>query len=207
MTHTSPAFRIEKHSPSGEFSGLAWSFDTTPDKDGDVLLPSGLRRAVAAHAKAGTMPVVRIEHRPDIDVGVLTTMDVTSEGLAVCGRIDVSMAAGRSAFAAVKAGDLAALSIGFDGEAESSGKTRVFTDVSLVEVSLCRSPINEGSRIHAIKSWRDVQSVRDLEKLLHSSGMPHRLCSRVARAGWTAIEQDQKTQPAVLAALERIISA
>jgi HK97 family phage prohead protease len=204
---TSQSLRIEKHSPdSGTFSGLAWSFDSTPDSEGDVLLPSALRRAVAAHTKAGTAPVVRVEHRPETEVGRLTAMDVTARGLEVCGQIDMTLTAGRTAHAAVATGQLAALSVGFDGQAETSGRTRVFTDVALVEVSLCKRPINVGSRIEAIKSWRDVQSVRDLEKLLHGTGMPNRLALRVAKAAWPEINTDQDKRPAILAALNRIIS-
>jgi HK97 family phage prohead protease len=203
---TSQSLRIEKHSPdSGVFSGLAWAFDSTPDADGDVLLPSALRRAVAAHVQAATMPVIRVEHRPDLEVGRLTAMDVTGRGLEVTGRIDTATSAGRTAHAAVKAGQLAALSVGFDGEAEVSGRTRVFTDVALVEVSLTKRPINVGSRIEAVKSWRDVQSVRDLERLLHATGMPNRLAQRVAKSAWPTINKDL-AQPAIFAALNRIAS-
>lgn len=203
---TSQALRIEKHDASGQFAGLAWAFDSTPDSVGDVLLPSALRRAIAAHTKASTMPVVRVEHRPELEVGRLTTMDVTARGLEVSGQIETTTAAGRTAHSAVKAGQLAALSVGFDGEAEMSGRTRVFTDVALVEVSLTKRPINVGSRIEAVKSWTDVQSVRDLEKLLHATGMPNRLAARVAKSAWPTINTEDQIQPAIFAALNRIAS-
>jgi HK97 family phage prohead protease len=197
---------ILKHTASGEFSGLAWSVAVGVDSESDLILKAALSNAVDKHLRAATRPPVRVEHRADANVGVLTDMAVDDDGLRVTGKFDLGSAAGRDAFARVRSGDLTGLSIGFDGNSSQYGPIRIFDSIDLAEVSVCKNPINSGSRVHAIKSWRDVESVRDLEKLLHGVGLPNRLAARVAKAGWFAIEDDKRMRPEVEKALQRILS-
>jgi HK97 family phage prohead protease len=204
----SPSLHIEKSDPAtGVFSGIAWAFASTPDRENDIILKSALVGAVDAHRRASQTIPVRVEHQPAANVGALTDMAVDDDGLRVSGRIHIDTPSGRETFARVKSGELGGLSLGFDGTHEVSGPIRVFTGIEIVELSVCRSPINAGSRVHAIKSWRQCENLRDLEHLLKGCGMPGRLAGRVAKAGWSAVEDNKQAQPAVLAALERIISA
>jgi HK97 family phage prohead protease len=168
----------------GRFEGLAWSFATTPDTEGDILLPS----ALVAAAKSLPIPVL-IEHRGS-PVGEINAAEVTNEGLSIRGQLDTSTASGREAYGMVKSGELAGLSIGFAGEAEQSGPVRVFRSARIDEISVCRAPINAGSRVTAVKAWSEVGSERQLEQLFKSNGMPHRLAAKCAAAAWPVIQRD-----------------
>jgi HK97 family phage prohead protease len=183
----SPPIRIEKALGEGRFSGLAWSFLDTPDREGDVILPSALEAAV----KSGRLPEIRIEHRTNEIAGSIAVMQVTNRGLEVEGQIDLTGNIGRKTYEQLRSRDLAALSIGFRGTAERSGKTRVFTEVELDEISIVREPMNAGARIAAVKSWDEVGSERDLERLLHDVvGMPNRLARKSAALVWPSLQKE-----------------
>jgi HK97 family phage prohead protease len=168
----------------GRFEGLAWSFATTPDTEGDILLPS----ALAAAAKSVPIPVL-IEHRGRA-VGEIQAATVTEEGLSIRGQLDTSSDTGREAYALVKSGELQGLSMGFAGEAEQSGPVRVFRSARIDEISICRAPINSGSRVTAVKAWSEIGSERDLERVLKATGMPNRLASKCAAAAWPVIQHN-----------------
>ncbi|MDQ7288988.1 HK97 family phage prohead protease [Stenotrophomonas sp. Sm2128] len=184
----SPSFVIEKSLGQGRFAGLAWSFMDTPDREGDLILPSALARAVDA---AKSRPEIRIEHDPDQVAGVIDMMTVTDRGLEVEGQINTAQTIGRKAYDRLSDRSLGALSMGFVGSAETSGRNRVFTEITAIpEISLCREPMNAGSRIHAVKSWAQVDSERALEHLLRDVGMPNRLARKSAAIVWPAISTD-----------------
>ena len=196
MIESSP-IRIEKSLGDGRFAGLAWSFLDTPDREGDVILPSALERAV----ETGLLPEIRVEHRKGEVAGAIDLMTLTSRGLEVEGQIHVSQAVGRKAYEQMRARELGALSIGFEGAAEKSGRTRVFTEVAIHEISLCREPMNAGSRIHSVKTWAQVSTETDFEKLLRDVGMPNRLARKSAALVWPSLH-DENDQAAAIA--ERI---
>ena len=199
----SPPVLIEKSLGHGRFSGLAWSFMDTPDREGDVILPSALEAA----AKSGTRPCILIEHRKGEVAGEINYMGVTDRGLEVEGQIDLGIEVGRKAYGQVQARELGSLSMGFEGRAERSGNTRVFTQISLGEISLCRNPVNAGSRIAAVKSWGEVDSELSLERLLHDvAGMPNRLARKSASLVWPALNTEQSNNDQAEAIARRIQS-
>lgn len=183
----SPPILIEKALTSGRFSGVAWSFLDTPDREGDAILPSALERAV----KSGPRPAILIEHDATQQAGVVDAMAVTSRGLEIEGQLNLSAEIGRKAYQALQERELGALSIGFAGVAERSGSLRMFTEIELREISIVREPMNAGARISAVKSWREVTSARDLERLLHTqTEMPNRLARKAATILWPQLQND-----------------
>lgn len=186
LSRTIPAL---KALGEGRFEGLAWSFAATPDTEGDILLPSALEPAT----KAVPIPVL-VEHTGK-PVGAIERAELSAEGLQVSGRFDIAAEAGRSAYALVKSGELAGLSIGFAGEAEQSGPVRIFKSAHIDEISVCRAPINSGSRVTAVKSWTGIGSERELERFLKSTGMPNRLASKLASAGWPVMQETPNPDP------------
>lgn len=202
---TSPV-RILKAEGKGRFVGIAWSLLDTPDRAGDFVLPSALEGAVELHRKAGTNPVVLVEHQADLRAGTISAMRITDRGLEVEGAIALQTDVGRAAYGKLESGELGALSMGFNGAAEASGKHRIFTECDIREISLCREPMNAGARISAVKSWADVTTERDLERLLHDvAGMPNRLARKTALAAWPVIEPNTHDAGELHAALSRII--
>lgn len=104
----------------------------------------------------------------------------------------------------VKSGEYAGLSIGFLGESEQSGLLRVFIKAQLLEVSVCRRPVNTGARVSAMKAWAELGSEMELQKFLKSAGMPGRLASKLASVGWLTIERQKDPDPQLLLALRRL---
>lgn len=184
----------------GRFEGLAWSFATTPDAEGDIILPSALEAA----AKAMPVPVL-VEHR-GTPIGEIEAAEVTEEGLTVKGAIDMATDLGREAHALAKAGELSGLSIAFSGEAQKSGPVRVFSSARLTEISVCRAPVNAGSRVTAMKAWTEITSERELERFFKSTGMPNRLAAKLAAAGWPVINNPAPTAE-MLEQLRRLAKA
>lgn len=199
MIHSRPT-SVLKALPQGRIEGLAWAFSSTPDPQGDAILPSALVEA----AKAAPWPLM-IDHAGPV-VGEVEEAEVTDEGLMIAGRMDLGATAGAQAYQRAKSGELGGLSIAFQGMAEKSGPLRIFSSVSLREVSMTARPVNVGSRVTSVKSWSEVQSPVDLERLLRSSGMPNRLAARVAAAAWPAIQKSEPEpeNPELQAALRRL---
>jgi len=179
---------ILKAASTGEFSGIAWSFETVPDQAGDVILPLALTTV------APPFPVYT-EH-DGVKVGEVTQTEVTDEGLHVQGRITDSEAREYA-----RSGGHG-LSIGFVGSGQKSGPVRVFTDVTIREVSLCKRPVNAGSRVTTLKSWRTLESEIELSTWLKASGMPGRLAQKIAAAAWPTINKGDDDS-ALVAALRR----
>lgn len=191
---------------AGRFLGTAWALATTPDDDGDVILPSAFRKEIARATATGTYPAVRVKHVPN-DVGRIEKMELDDAGLQVAGRFDLSNAGGAEAYRLVKSGELPNLSIGFEGTSELSGPFRIFTDIQLAEVSVCEHGKNLGARIRAVKAWPDCSSESDFRALLNASGMPHRLARKVAAIAWPTIDkhpEDEAVRKAALGQLLRV---
>ncbi len=190
--HNGHVVPILKAASSGEFSGIAWSFQTVPDAAGDVILPLALTTVAC--------PIPVYTEHDGVSVGEIRKAEVTEEGLHVEGRI-VDLAARRFA-----AADGQGLSIGFIGSGQKSGPVRIFTDVEIVEVSLCRQPVNSGSRVTTLKSWRTLGSETELSIWLKSGGMPGRLAQKVAAAAWPTICKASDDEPlaAIAAQLDQI---
>lgn len=202
MIHSTPVSTCLKALDAGRFTGLAWAFKATPDQQGDVILASALEAA----AQGLRVPLLQ-EHKGE-PVGMVEAASVTADGLEIAGAFDTASPAGARAYSLAKSGEYSGLSIGFSGLAEQSGPIRVFTRVELAEVSVCRQPINAGSRLTAIKSFEQVETLADLERLLKSSGMPNRLAQKCAALAWPAVARAEpehpETDPQTLAALRRL---
>ena len=79
--HNGHVVPILKAASSGEFSGIAWSFQTVPDAAGDVILPLALTTVAC--------PIPVYTEHDGVSVGEIRKAEVTEEGLHVEGRIVV----------------------------------------------------------------------------------------------------------------------
>lgn len=184
LGHCSPILKSDAE--TGTFEGLAWSFRDSPDRQGDIILPSALQWPKS-------LPLLH-EHKGD-PVGEIRLARVVAEGLHVEGRI-----ADRAVRERVRAGS-SGLSIAFQGQAEKCGPVRVFTEAQLFEISVVAEPANAGSRITSIKSWSALGSEIELQRYLKTTGMPGRLASKIAATAWPIIEGDVESDAAVNSAL------
>lgn len=178
-------YEIKEATPSGEISGIAWDFQATPDADGDFIMPSAF--------KSGPAPAMLIEHKGDA-IGSWPELTVDESGVSVAGQIDKATRAGREAIARARDGDLKALSLGFAGHYEKSGRHRIFSGVDVKEISLVRNPANRGARIVAVKSLAECSTLTEFEKSLKQRlGISRRQARAIASAAWPQFNQ---TDPA-----------
>lgn len=130
---------------TGEIEGLAWPFGTT-DLVGDVIE----RGAFDAPASVAMYH----EHDPGQTIGVWSKITETAEGLRCKGKLlvhDVPRA--REVADLIRSGEIDGLSIGFvTKSAQRNTKGRTIRALSLREISICRTPCNEGARVVSLKS-------------------------------------------------------
>ncbi|WP_336813498.1 phage major capsid protein [Bosea sp. MMO-172] len=134
---------------AGTVKGLAWPFGS-PDRVGDTIRPGAFKFAKA-------VPMV-MEHDGRQIVGVWEDFTETDAGLEVSGRLFVEgISPARSAHRHLKSGSYKGLSIAWTGgfyERRADGG-REFTDITINEISLCRSPVHPGARVTIVKAMTE----------------------------------------------------
>jgi uncharacterized protein len=160
-----------------------------PDSYGDVIARSSFKATIAAHAAAGTAPVMLWSHDPAHPVGRWTEIREDDRGLFVRGQLNLKTQAGRDAFEHLRARDIGGLSIGFQiaegGFQRQSDGSRLLTAIDLFEISLCAMPAARAARVTDIKS--DPGSRQELFTFLHQAGLSRAAAKSVAAGGWSAL--------------------
>ena len=133
---------------------------------------------------------MRIEHGEE-SIGIWRKFTVSDSAFEVQGQINKSTPAGRDAITRAKDGDLRSLSIGFDGQFQKSGRTRIFTDLNLAEISLVRQPANAGARVHAVKHLTECTRISDFQKSLKAQlGLTNAQAKHIASLVWQSFNED-----------------
>lgn len=169
--------------PDGIVKGYASLFDRV-DKSGDRVERGAFRRSLLRRGVAGVRMLW--QHDPARPIGVWTRLAEDAVGLFAEGRLALGSAAGREAFALLRAGAVDGLSIGFqtrrahpvrDGLAR-----RQLVEVDLWEISVVTFPMQEAARV---SETRAATPLRDLHgRLLEAARRliepPRRLGPRFA---------------------------
>ena len=130
----------------GEITGIAWPFGS-PDSTGDIIEPG-------AFIIPDALPIC-LEHDKSAAIGVWESFTETEKGLEVKGRLFVEgITTAKSAHRYLRNGAITGLSISFDNGryVPLPGGKRLFKQVSLKEISICRTPVHPDARISAVKS-------------------------------------------------------
>lgn len=138
---------------AGLVSGYASLFGRPADYVNDVIEAGAFANTIAAHREATTMPAMLREHKGE-PVGEWIEIEEDELGLRVKGRIDMSTAAGREAYEAVRAGRIDGLSIGYravKSDRDEAG-ARTLHQIELHEISLVRRPASNRARVLSVKS-------------------------------------------------------
>jgi len=118
---------------SVRFAGYAALFDRV-DRGGDVVRRGAFARAV----RKGAVPLL-LEHRPEARIGRVESLSEDRRGLRVIARVERG---------AVREG--LGLSFGYRVRASRGAAPRELLDLELVEVSLVRTPMQPGARVHRV---------------------------------------------------------
>ncbi len=134
------------------------AYASTRDRDlvGDVIAEGAFFKSL--ERRAGKIAALW-QHDPRMPVGRPLDVREDSRGLYTVTQFNRESSWGRDAYAAIKAGDVTGVSIGFDlpsGATEyakvDGQQTRVIKEVDLLEYSFVTFPANETARIIGAKS-------------------------------------------------------
>jgi HK97 family phage prohead protease len=157
---------------AGTFSGYGSVF-SIEDKGGDIVAPGAFAETLAASKAAGRMPAMLWQHRQAEPIGIYTSMEEDSVGLKVEGKLALKTARGAEAYELLKMGALSGLSIGYRVRDDSWDRVtgvRTIKKADLLELSLVTIPMNDASRVSAVKSIEELDSLSDFERHLRDVG-------------------------------------
>ena len=191
MKFADTPFEIKTLEKSGHIEGLAAAFGNV-DMGGDRLLPGSLTKTLA---KRGNAPLpMLLHHDQKRPIGAWKVWEERPEGLYLKGSLTLSTRDAQEAFALAKDGALTGLSIGWLAGRETYDRgVRVLPEIELFEASLVTIPMNEKARVTAVKS---ITGPRDIEEILHKSGLSNRKAKAAATAAWRAINRQDDEQAA-----------
>lgn len=152
------------------FEGYGAVFNNV-DQARDIIAPGAFAATLEEHKAAGTMPAMFFNHDAyALPIGVWTDLIEDSTGLKASG-VFLDTNAGRDAYAAVKAGAVSGLSIGYIATGyEIDGKTRTITEAKLLEISVVTFPCNELARVASVKNQENGMTEEELMNALSEAG-------------------------------------
>lgn len=157
------------------------------DQGGDIVAPGAFADSLASGRKVKMLS----QHDPYAVIGVWDEMSEDEKGLRVKGRILTTIQAGKDAYELVKAGAIDGLSIGYRTiRVKAANGGRMIEKADLWEVSLVTFPMNEMTRIDAVKAAE--MSRRDVERLLtQDAGLARSVARQLMAGGFDAIKATQ----------------
>jgi uncharacterized protein len=191
-----------KATPEGVIEGYASLFNER-DQGGDVVQAGAYTKSLSGMANANRRVKMLSQHDAHSVIGVWDELSDDDKGLRVKGRILTQIQAGKEAYELVKAGAMDGLSIGYrTTKAKDANGARMIEKADLWEVSLVTFPMNEMSRIDAVKVAE--MSERELERMLtRDAGLSRSVARKLMLGGYDAIKamQDAGDESEELAAL------
>jgi HK97 family phage prohead protease len=191
MEFAGSAFEIKALNDSGHIEGLLAGFGNI-DHGGDKLLPGCLTKSLAARSTPLPMLLFHDMKRP---IGAWKEWREQANGLYVSGNMTLATRDAQEAHALAKDGALTGLSIGWQAKQSTrdAAGNRVVSEAELYEGSLVAVPMNDKTRVTAIKS---VTGARDIAELLQEAGISGRRAKAAAGAAWKAINSSEDDEEA-----------
>lgn len=156
---------------AGTFEGYGSIFNIT-DQGGDIVVPGAFMETLAIQKAAGRLPAMLWQHRQAEPIGVYTSMEEDSVGLKVKGQLALKTVRGAEAYELMKMGALTGMSIGYRSRDDSYDRVtgiRTLKKLDLPEVSLVTFPMNDASRVSAVKAIEELDSLSEIERHLRDA--------------------------------------
>lgn len=153
---------------TGTFEGYGSVFNIT-DRGGDIVAAGAFAETLAAAKAAGRLPAMLWQHRQAEPIGVYTEMEEDAIGLKVKGKLALKTARGAEAYELMKMGAISGLSIGYRVRDDSWDRVtgvRTIKKADLHELSLVTMPMNDASRVSAVKTIEELDSLSEIERHL-----------------------------------------
>ena len=172
------SLEIKALNDDGTFTGYGGIFGNI-DGDNDIIAKGAFEKSLTNDI----MPKMLWQHRSDQLAGKWTSIKEDAHGLLVTGQLNLDKQLGKDIYSDLKFGSLDAMSVGFqtvNDEYDSKAGIRTINEAKLWEVSLVTFPANDSARITAVKSSKDILTVRDLEGALRDAGFSKKEAVSVA---------------------------
>jgi HK97 family phage prohead protease len=194
---------------TGTFTGYGSVFSIT-DHGGDIVVPGAFADTLAAAKAAGRLPAMLWQHRNAEPIGIWTSMEEDSVGLKVTGQLALKTTRGSEAYELLKMGAISGMSIGYrvrDDSWDRVSGIRSLKKLDLHELSLVTMPMNDASRVSAVKTIEELDSLSEIERHLRDAcGMSKTeataLVSRVKSVISRSDSGDREPLAALAAALQ-----
>jgi HK97 family phage prohead protease len=172
-----------KADEEGQIEGYGSVYGNT-DLGGDIVAAGAFTDSLGNGRKIKMLS----QHDPFAVIGVWDEVADDGKGLRVKGRILTTIQAGREAYELVKAGAMDGLSIGYKTiRTKAVNGARLIEKADLWEVSLVTFPMNDLTRIDAVKA-ADL-SERELERMLtRDAGLSRSVAQRLMAGGYDAVK-------------------
>lgn len=165
------------------FEGYGSVFDTV-DSYGDTIVKGAFKATLKEWKAQKKLPKLLLQHGGGgffggaaddmIPIGKWDEMHEDDHGLYMKGRLfDVDTDRAKATYAALKAGELDGLSIGFrtrKSKMDEETGIRTLTDIQLFEVSLVTFPANDPARVTGVKTFDELPSEREFERWIRREG-------------------------------------
>lgn len=165
------ACELKATGDTGTFEGYGSVFNIV-DRGDDIVAPGAFTETLATAKAAGRLPAMLWQHRQAEPIGVYTAMDEDGVGLRVTGKLALKTVRGAEAYELLKMGAITGLSIGFRVRDDSWDRVtgvRTIKKADLYELSLVTIPMNDSSRVSAVKSIEDLESLSEIERHLRDA--------------------------------------
>lgn len=202
------------------FEGYGSIFDTV-DSYGDTIAKGAFKKTLADWQQRGKFPKMLLQHGGGwglnaddlIPVGKWSTMKEDGVGLRVKGNLfDIDTDRTKATYAALQAGELDGLSIGFEtvkSTRDEDTGVRTLLEVRLWEVSLVTFPANDPARVMSVKAGGPWPSEREFERFLRDAGFSREQAKAITATGYREAQRDAEAGDAaddtqqLLTALQR----
>jgi len=165
------ACELKASGDTGTFEGYGSVFSIT-DRGGDIVAPGAFAETLAAAKTAGRLPAMLWQHRQAEPIGVYTSMEEDTIGLKVAGKLALKTVRGAEAYELMKMGAITGLSIGYRVRDDSWDRVtgvRTIKKADLHELSLVTIPMNDASRVSAVKTIEELDSLSEIERHLRDA--------------------------------------
>lgn len=176
-----------------KFTGYASTFGNL-DRVGDVVDSGAFQKSLGLHKSDGTMPAMLLHHDLKRPIGRWTSMTEDSKGLSVEGILTQGVQDADEAYALLKSGAIASMSIGYrvkDETYDPQTKSNHLKEIELHEVSLVTIPANQSAIVSAVKDADGELNIRELEIVLRDAGLSRKEAKTVLAAGAKALLSDE----------------
>lgn len=169
--HLDFSCELKASGDTGTFEGYGSIFNIE-DKGGDIVVPGAFLESLATQKSAGRMPAMLWQHNRTEPIGIYTSMEEDAVGLKVKGQLALKTNRGAEAYELMKMGALSGMSIGYRSRDDSYDRVtgiRTLKKLDLVELSLVTFPMNDASRVSAVKTIEELESLSEIERHLRDA--------------------------------------